>query len=75
MGTKRKKPDLIVSFGAMSTVWRLEAQTRTGKEWVEQHVAEPPDYMGSRYSFYADWRCGRDIAEGARADGLVVARG
>jgi hypothetical protein len=28
----RKKPDLTVSFGPMSTVWRLEARTRTAKD-------------------------------------------
>jgi hypothetical protein len=70
----KKKPDLTVSFGAMSTIWRLEARTRAGKDWVEQNVAEPPDFMGTRYSFYADHRCGRDIATGAQADGLLVAR-
>lgn len=70
----KRGPDLTCSFGPMSTVWRLEAVTRRGKEWVEEHVAEPPDYMGTRHSFYADWRQGRDIANGAMADGLLVAR-
>lgn len=76
MSTKKKSipatpPDLVVRN--LGTMWQISAISEEGRTWVEERVHIEP-LFGNPASFLGDWRPMRDIALGAQADGLVVAR-
>lgn len=53
------------------TIWMLRPVTDAARAWVAQNVNIEP-YMAIGDGFAADWRCGRDIVDGAEDAGLIV---
>jgi hypothetical protein len=53
------------------TIWLFTLESDEARAWAESFV-DVPRYMREPSGFAADWRMGRDIADGMAADGLVV---
>ena len=63
------KPDL--AFSGSGSVYLLHAYSDAGREWIAEHI--PDDAMTLGSAIAVEWRFVDDIANGAMADGLLVA--
>lgn len=63
--------DIDVTVQDHGTIWTFAVESPAAQVWVAENV-DLPDYMGTPVAFSADWRMGRDLVEGMRAEGFVV---
>jgi len=59
-----------VQFANLGSIWTAQPLSDAAWDWIEENIGDDAPWYGGALA--VDHRCGADIVEGMRADGLVV---